>query len=75
MESHALRNTQHAARNTQHATLRTSWAFTLLELLTVIAIMGIIAAMSMPSLRGLKPNAKAAATRDLLDAVGRARQL
>lgn len=41
----------------------------------VIAIMGIIAAISMPTLRGLKPNAKAAATRELLDAVGRARQL
>jgi prepilin-type N-terminal cleavage/methylation domain-containing protein len=50
-------------------------AFTLLELLTVIAIMGIIAAISLPTLRGLKPNAKVAATRQLLDAVGRARQL
>jgi hypothetical protein len=41
----------------------------------VIAIMGIIAAISLPTLRGLKPNAKVAATRQLLDAVGRARQL
>ena len=55
--------------------LRASGAFTLLELLTVIAIIAIIAAMAMPTLRGLKPNAKAAAARDLLDAVGRARQL
>jgi prepilin-type N-terminal cleavage/methylation domain-containing protein len=52
-----------------------SRAYTLLELLTVIAIMGIIAALAVPTLRGLKPNAKVAATRDLLDAVGRARQL
>ena len=50
-------------------------AFTLLELLTVITIMGIIAALSVPTLRALKPNAKVAATRQLLDAVGRARQL
>jgi prepilin-type N-terminal cleavage/methylation domain-containing protein len=50
-------------------------AFTILELLMVIAIMGILAAVALPSLRGLKPNAKVAATRQLLDAVSRARQL
>ena len=61
-------------RNPQSA-FRSSRAFTLLELLTVIAIMGIVAAISMPTIRGLKPNAKAVATRDLLDAVSRARQL
>jgi prepilin-type N-terminal cleavage/methylation domain-containing protein len=55
--------------------LRTSRAYTILELLTVITIMGIIAALAVPTLRGLKPNAKVAATRELLDAVGRARQL
>jgi type II secretory pathway pseudopilin PulG len=41
----------------------------------VITIMGLIAALVAPTLRALKPNAKVAATRDLLDAVGRARQL
>jgi hypothetical protein len=41
----------------------------------VIAIMGIIAAISLPSIRGLKPNAKVAGTRQLLNAVSRARQL
>ena len=54
---------------------QTSAAFTLLELLMVIAIMGILAALSLPTIRGMKPNAKVAATRQLLDAVGRARQL
>jgi prepilin-type N-terminal cleavage/methylation domain-containing protein len=49
--------------------------YTLLELLTVITIMGLIAALVAPTLRALKPNAKVAATRDLLDAVSRARQL
>jgi prepilin-type N-terminal cleavage/methylation domain-containing protein len=52
-----------------------SHAYTLLELLTVITIMGLIAALAAPTLRALKPNAKVAATRQLLDAVGRARQL
>ncbi len=50
-------------------------AFTLLELLMVIAIMGILAALALPTIRGMKPNAKVVATRQLLDAVGRARQL
>jgi prepilin-type N-terminal cleavage/methylation domain-containing protein len=50
-------------------------AFTLLELLMVIAIMGILASLALPTIRGLKPNAKVAATRQLLDAVSRARQL
>lgn len=50
-------------------------AFTLLELLTVIAIMGILAAIALPTLNSLKPNAAAAASRQLLDAVSQARQL
>ncbi len=54
-----------------HATL----AFTLLELLTVLAIMGIVAALAIPNLKSLKPNPGAAASRQLLDAVSRARQL
>src|ERR1035437_5880610 len=86
MTCHAPRTTHHAPRPPPpaprtphppppHAALRTSPAFTLLELLVVIAIMGILAAIALPSIRGLKPNAKVAATRQLLDAVGRARQL
>jgi prepilin-type N-terminal cleavage/methylation domain-containing protein len=52
-----------------------SKGYTLLELLTVITIMGLMAALVAPTLRALRPNAKVAATRELLDAVGRARQL
>jgi prepilin-type N-terminal cleavage/methylation domain-containing protein len=71
---HVSRFTFHVSRFTRHVS-RPSPAFTLLELLMVIAIMGILAAIALPTLRGLKPNAKVAATRQLLDAIGRARQL
>ena len=49
--------------------------FTLLELLAVIAIIGILAAITVPNLGSFKPNVTAAATRQLLDDVARARQL
>jgi prepilin-type N-terminal cleavage/methylation domain-containing protein len=50
-------------------------AFTLLELLTVITIIGILAAVALPNLRKFKPNVTVAATRQLMTEVGRARQL
>jgi prepilin-type N-terminal cleavage/methylation domain-containing protein len=51
-------------------------AFTLIELLTVITILGILAALTVPALKEMgKANVQASATRQMLDAVARARQL
>ncbi|MDB6109483.1 MAG: hypothetical protein JWR69_1233 [Pedosphaera sp.] len=50
-------------------------AFTLLELLVVLAIMGLLAAIGLPAIRGMsKSNAMAAADRQMLDDLAYARQ-
>ena len=50
--------------------------FTLLELLTVISIIGIIAALTVPVLKNFgKSDVSVSASRQLLDDIGRARQL
>src|ERR1700742_1178726 len=68
----ALPDADHAS----HITPRFRKAFTLIELLTVIAIIGILAALLSPVLKNFsKPDVTVAATRQMLDAVGRARQL
>jgi prepilin-type N-terminal cleavage/methylation domain-containing protein len=54
---------------------RNTSAFTLIELLVVIAIIGILAGIAAPLLNTFRPNPSAVATRALLDAVSRARQL
>jgi prepilin-type N-terminal cleavage/methylation domain-containing protein len=51
-------------------------AFTLLELLVVISILGIIAALTVPALKNFgKSDVNISASRQLLDGVARARQL
>lgn len=63
-------------RETSVAHQNPAGAFTLLELLVVISIMGLIAALAVPALKALgKSNVQASAARQMLDDVGRARQL
>jgi prepilin-type N-terminal cleavage/methylation domain-containing protein len=78
--SHASRITNHGTRSTELAGRPTphqarSHAFTLLELLVVISIIGILAGLAVPVVNNFKPNVVAGASQQLLDDVGRARQL
>src|SRR5208282_459333 len=60
----------------QPSTLSQLRAFTLLELLVVISILGILAALTVPVLKNFgKSDATLGASRQLLDGVARARQL
>jgi prepilin-type N-terminal cleavage/methylation domain-containing protein len=57
------------------STIQPFGAFTLLELLVVISIIGLLAGLAVPVVNNFKPNVVAGASQQLLDDVGRARQL
>ena len=73
-----LRSTTQLARGGHpvEVAARRAPAFTILELLVVISIIGLMAALAIPAVKDLgKSNVRLTAARQLLDDIGRARQL
>ncbi len=70
------RNDSARALGSRHWSPVARHAFTLVEMLVVISILGLLAALTVPALKNLgKSNASISASRQMLDGVGRARQL
>src|SRR5438874_2527738 len=70
--THATRNTKYATRNPQPATHRS--AFTLVEIMVVIAIMGIVMTVAIPTLyHQLHPDSMRRAVTDVTEVCTEAR--
>jgi prepilin-type N-terminal cleavage/methylation domain-containing protein len=71
-----LKSRTSATFNFQPSTFNLTAAFTLIEMLVVIVILGIIAGLTVPALKNIgKLDAGTSAARQMLDDVGHARQL